>query len=266
MLTEIYDNLSSAGIDLEQWHPEGATGQFEFVLPPLPPLAAVDTLIHAREIISTVVSSHGMRATLYPKPFPMQCGTASHVHISISSPKGEKKAVYEAFYAGILRSLRAIIAFTYSSPVSYDRMVDGCWAGGTWVTWGTQNRETPLRKVSGSHWEIKCLDGLANIYLAMAAIIAAGTASVANEEGMTWRDCQKDPADLSDLERKELGIQARLPKDLNQALKVLEKDFRLAEALGEEVVARYINVKVAEMKLLDGMDDHERTQWIIERY
>lgn len=266
MLTEVYDSLSSAGIHLEQWHPEGATGQFEFVLPPLPPLEAIDTLIHSREIISTVVSNYGMRATLYPKPFPMQCGTASHVHISISSPNGKNPKVYESFYAGILESLQGIIAFTYSSPASYDRMVDGCWAGGTWVAWGTQNRETPLRKVDGSHWEIKCLDGLANVYLAMAAILGAGTAGVVHEQKMIWRDCQKDPADLSDSERKELGVESKLPKDLSEALIALKNDQVLVAVLGEEVVARYSNVKIAEMKLLDGMDPHNRKQWIIERY
>ena len=267
MLTEIYDTLVSAGIDLEQWHPESASGQFEFVLPPLAPLAAIDTLIHAREIISRVASDHGFRATLYPKPFPLQCGTASHVHISISSAKGQQQEVYEAFYAGVLRSLRGIIAFTYSSPVSYHRLVDGTWAGGTSIAWGTQNRETPLRKISGSHWEIKCLDGLANMYLAIAAIIGVGTAGVVDKQRMTWRDCQEDPADLSDVERKQLGISLSVPKDLRDALAALDGDPWLSKALGKEVVGRYTHVKTAEISLLEGMEaDEEIKQWIIDRY
>lgn len=266
MLTVINDNLAKAGIHLEQWHPEAALGQFEFVLPPLPPLEAVGTLLHAREIISASIVGYGLRATLYPKPFPMQCGTASHVHISISSPKGEDKKIYEAFYAGILLHLPAIIAFTYSNPASYDRIADGCWAGGRWVTWGTQNRETPLRKVAGSHWEIKCLDGLANMYLAMAAIISSGTQGVIDMSKLTWGDCEKDPAYLSEDERKAMGIEQGLPKDLNEALKYLEDDTILTENLGQRAVTRYIEVKKAEMKLLEGMNAHDRKQWIIDRY
>lgn len=266
ILTEIYDNLSNAGIELEQWHPESATGQFEFILPPLSPLEAVDTVIHAREIISTVVASHGLRATLHPKPFPMQCGTASHVHLSISSQNGEDQKIYEAFYAGVLRSLRGIVAFTCSNPVSYDRMADGCWAGGTWVTWGTQNRETPLRKIAGSHWEIKCIDGLANVYLAMAAILTAGTRGVVGGQKLVWHDCQKDPAELSEQERKEIGILEPLPKDLNEALTSLNNDDLLSGRLGKEAVSLYTRVKTAEMKLLDGMNAEDRKQWIIERY
>ena len=70
MVDEIYDALSEAGIYLEIWHAESSSGQYEFVLPTLPPLEAVDTLLHAREIICTVASSYSMRATLHPKPFP----------------------------------------------------------------------------------------------------------------------------------------------------------------------------------------------------
>ncbi|RAL58830.1 hypothetical protein DID88_009140 [Monilinia fructigena] len=171
---EIVNTLSDAGIDIEQWHPESATNQFEFVLPACAPLEAADILLQAREIITTVARNHGWRATLHPKPLPNKVGTGAHVHLSIPTPEGENEETYTHFYAGILKHLRSITAFTYSSPASYDRMsAAGGWAGSTWVTWGTQNRETALRKIDGSHWEVRCLDGLANIYLALAAMIGA---------------------------------------------------------------------------------------------
>jgi glutamine synthetase len=261
---EIYDALSKAGIYLEQWHPESSRGQYEFVLPPLPPLEAVDTLLHARDIICTVAAGYSMRATLHPKPFPMMAGTASHVHISISSPNGEQ--VYESFYAGILAHLRAICAFTYSNAASYERVADGCWAGGRWVTWGSQNRETPLRKVAGSRWEIKCLDGLANVYLAMAGIISAGVEGVVAGDSMDWKDCEKDPATLSVKERGDLGIEEALPTSLEEALEELQEDDGLGEMLGKEVIMRYIAVKKAEADLLNSMEAEERKEWIIERY
>jgi glutamine synthetase len=264
MAEEIYETLAKASIYLEQWHPESSSGQYEFVLPPLPPLEAVDTLLHAREIIHTVAAKYSMRATLHPKPFPMMAGTAAHVHISISSPNGEH--VYESFYAGILAHLRAICAFTYSNAASYERVVDGCWAGGTWVAWGSQNRETPLRKVAGSHWELKCLDGLANVYLAMAATIAAGVEGVVAGDTLDWKDCEKDPAILAEDERKKLGIEEELPSSLQEALEELEEDDGLGEMLGREVVARYIAVKKAETQFFNGMEADERRDWIIEHY
>ncbi len=264
MVEEICETLAKASIYLEQWHPESCSGQFEFVLPSLPPLEAVDTLLHAREIIYSVAAAHGIRATLHPKPFPMQAGTAAHVHISISSPNGE--SVSESFYAGILSHLRAICAFTYSNEASYDRAVDGCWAGGTWVAWGTQNRETPLRKVKGSHWEIKCLDGLANPYLAIAAIISAGVEGVAAGSVLDLEDCKLDPASLTAKEREKLGIEEKLPTSLKEALEELDEDEGLADMLGKEVVIRYKKLKEAEAELLNVMDADERRGWIIDRY
>ncbi|TVY40421.1 Protein fluG [Lachnellula subtilissima] len=243
LLTEIYDTLLSAGISLEQWHAESADGQYEFVLPPLPPLEAVDTLLQAREIITTVAANHSLRATLFPKPFDNQPGTAAHVHISIASPNGNDPAVYEAFYAGFLKHLPAIIAFTYSKPASFDRVLDGFWAGGRWVAWGTQNRETALRKVADSHWEFKSLDGLANIYLAIAAILAAGTKGFIEKEKMAWGDCVADPASLSANGRGFLGIRQELPKDVDGAMKALADDEVLIALLGKALVDRYQEVK-----------------------
>jgi len=266
LLNEVYDALSAAGIIVESWHPESADGQYEFVLPALPPLEAVDTLLHAREIIATVAADHDLRATLFPKPFEYQPGTAAHVHISISSPNGESPEVYESFYAGFLKHLPAIIAFTYSKPASYDRVLDGYWAGGRWVAWGTQNRETPLRKVSGSHWEFKSLDGLANIYLVIAVIIAVGTKGVADKEKMVLGDCPIDPANLSEKEREELGITQMLPKTADEALEALAADEVVIELLGKGVVERYQAIKKAEFALLAGMSAEERREWIIERY
>jgi glutamine synthetase len=186
--------------------------------------------------------------------------------MSISSPVGSDKEVYEPFYAGVLKHLRAIAAFTYSSMVSYERVLDGSWAGGTWVAWGTQNREVPLRKIEDSHWEIKCIDGLANPYLSLAAILLAGTKGVADREELIWGDCSKDPALLSSSEREELNMNTRLPRSIEEALDSLKEDAELTELLGPEVVQRYIDVKKAETSIIETMGYEERTQWIMERY
>lgn len=130
LMADIVKTLESMDIFVEQLHPESAPGQFELVLPPLPPVAAVDTLLHTRDVVAGLATAAGYKFTLHPKPFATTCGTASHVHMSISSAGGGKKEVYEPFYAGILKHLRAITAFTYSSPASYERLVDGAWAGG----------------------------------------------------------------------------------------------------------------------------------------
>lgn len=133
LLADMVKTLESMDIFIEQVHAESAPGQFELVLPPLPPLAAVDTLLHTREVIAGLAVAAGYKFSLHPKPFAQTCGTASHVHLSITSTGGDRKAVYEPFYAGILKHLPAITAFTYSNPASYERVVDGAWAGGRYA-------------------------------------------------------------------------------------------------------------------------------------
>ena len=122
----IMANLSHSDIDIEQLHAESAPGQFEFVMSPLAPLAAVDALLAAREIIVSLAAKHGLHATFLPRPYPEAPGTGAHVHVSLMPPDK-----HEYFLAGILKHLPAIAAFTYPNDVSYERVVDSVWAGGT---------------------------------------------------------------------------------------------------------------------------------------
>ena len=261
LLEEIVQKLEQAGIEVQQFHAESSPGQYEFALPPLPPLLSVDTLIAAREIISLVVANAGLRATLFPKPAPAHAGTGAHVHVSLT--KGSDK--WESFYAGVLKHMKAIAAFTYSQDASYERIADGVWAGSTYICWGTQNREAPLRRIEGSHFEIKCMDGLANPYLAMSAIFGAGVQGVKDKQCLTMKDCQPDPSAISAEEREKLGIKDRFPRGIEQALQNLEQDKELWEILGP-AADTYCKVKRVEKALLDGMEEGERRDWLIERY
>ncbi|GJN72383.1 hypothetical protein PCL_04163 [Purpureocillium lilacinum] len=260
------EQLEAAGVFVEMVHAESASGQYEIILPKSTPLEAVDTLLFARDVISCCATARGYKATLHPKPFADDCGTGGHVHMSISSPGGESKDVYEPFYAGILHHLKAIAAFTYSNPASYERVRDGWWAGGTWITWGTQNREAPLRKIDGSHWELKCVDGLANPYLAMSAILLAGLDGVRSQTPLRWSDCTEEPHTLSDEEREQFGVTEKFPASLTEAFAALRKDTTLRGLLGEELVDRYLAVKEIETEFLGTMDSEARRQWLIERY
>ena len=261
MVETILERLEASSIELQQMHPESASGQFEFVLSPLEPLTAVDTLLAARDIISTTAAEFSLRATLVPKPFPHLIGTGAHIHLSLT-PVDQ----WRSFFAGVLKHLPAIVAFTYSNAASYDRVQAGYWAGSTYVSWGTQNREAPLRRIEGSHFEIKCCDGLANMYLAMSAILGAGLHGVIDAEPLDMQDCSADPASLSQPEREELGITRLLPRSVGEALECLQQDTQLREVLGVELVTDYVRVKEAESSMLEKMDPDERRHWLIERY
>jgi glutamine synthetase len=262
LLAEMATALSEIGIDVQQFHAESGPGQYEFVLPPMPALIAIDTLIQARQVIAQIAATHDLRATLHPQPYP-GIGTAAHAHISLSPPDKD----IQFFVGGVLRHLPAICAFAMPEDVSYKRVVDDHWTGGTWVAWGTQNRETPLRRVSQGRWEIRCLDGLANMYFAVGAVLAAGLLGV--KEGMTEfaeKDIPYNPSQLSPEQLTSFGVTHKLPTSFSEALEALEHDTQLREMLADGLFRDFISMKKAEQKMLGEMAEGERRVWLIERY
>lgn len=262
LLAEIATSLSDIGIEVQQFHSEAGQGQYEFVLAPQPLLTAVDSLIQARQVVAQIAAFHGLRATLHPKPFP-DIGTAAHAHISLDPPDRD----LQFFVGGVLTHLPAICAFAMPEEVSYGRVADDSWTGGTWVAWGTQNREVPLRRVSGGRWEIRCLDGFANMYFAISAILAAGILGLtSNVVDFPQRDVPVNPSTLDEAGRATYGVTQKLPTGFGEAAFALVNDNELVEALANDFVGGYLAMKKSEHEMLSKMSDEERRVWLIERY
>ena len=149
IVEEVFDVLTDAGIEVQQFHAESAPGQYEIITGPLAPVEAVDALIFTRDTIYNVAAKHGARATLYPKVYKNACmellmmvltigGTSSHVHVSLkngtSSPDAKVAGVpgltvlEREFIAGLMNHLQAIAALTMPTMASYERLMDGAWA------------------------------------------------------------------------------------------------------------------------------------------
>jgi glutamine synthetase len=196
LIMGIANALADIGVLIEQTHSESGAGQYEFVLPPVPPVQAVDTPIQTRQCIQQTAATNGLRATCHAQPF-LGIGTACHANISFYSTARtedlEKQQMH--FMAFVLAHLPGLCAFTMSEAVSYARVADDSWTSGSWVAWGTQNRETPLRRIaapdgSSARWEVRCLDGMGNMYLALYTIIRAGLQGLIDSTEMTLRDSQ----------------------------------------------------------------------------
>ena len=291
LIMAIGDALEDIGVQIEQTHSEAGAGQYEFVLPPLPPIEAVDTLVQARQCIQHMAATNGLRATCHAQPFP-GLGTACHANISFHAIDNNENLENQQmhFMAFILAHLRGLCAFTMPQAASYARVADDSWTSGSWVAWGTQNRETPFRRTAmpdGStvRWEVRCLDGMGNIYLALYAILRAGLQGLADGTKMGLRDCQSrdqphpdaasrlmancvigNPSRLSEAERSDLGISQRLPRTVEESLGDLEGDNALRNALGDEVVRHYVAMKKAEQDVLNEMSESKRRVWLMERY
>ncbi|KAI5239678.1 glutamine synthetase/guanido kinase [Aureobasidium subglaciale] len=268
VLAEIADALASIGISIQQFHSESGPGQYEFVLPPMHIVEAVDTLIQARQVVQQIAHLHKLRATLHPVPLN-GVGSGQHVHISLNSTtlSMEDMAKKESsFFAGVLGQLPALCAFLLPNDASYARVAENMWTSGVWVAWGTQNREVPLRKVKQGRWEVRCLDGFANPYFALSALLAAGLSGIEGDKQMMLEDCTVNPASLTDAQREELGITTRLPTTLDEALEELDTNEVLKRVMNYELIDDFVAMKRAEKEMLDEMNERERHAWLIERY
>lgn len=269
LMLSITSALKEIGIDVAQVHSEAGAGQYEFVLPPSPPVHAVDTLYQARQCIMQIAAAHGLRATCYAQPFP-GIGTASHAHISFNSTSRRTEDLEERFQphfiAGVLEHLPSLCTFTMPQGVSYNRVLDDSWTSGTWIGWGTQNREVPVRKSGQLRWELRCLDGLANMYLALHAVLSAGLRGVREGVPLTMGDCLRNPSQLSDEEREGLGIFKKLPASIDAAISAAVVDIELENIMSEGILKHYLTMKREEQNMLGEMSDGERRTWLMERY
>ncbi|KAI0264621.1 glutamine synthetase/guanido kinase [Gloeopeniophorella convolvens] len=263
-LEEIADVLQSGDIELLMYHAEAAPGQYEIVTGPLPPLEAADAVVFTRETILNVAAKYGFHATFAPRVYPDTCGSAAHAHISVhatsqppanpppANPNTNRDTTMTPLERSFLQSLLdhfpSITAFTLPTTASYDRVEDGIWSGGTYACWGEENREAIVRLTGapGSHhFEVRALDGTANPYIALAAILGVGLAGVEKGLELGIKEVQGPAFQLSEEELAERGIVGRLRRTIDSAREAARQDAVVREVLGREFVEKYLSTNEA---------------------
>ena len=143
-----------------------------------------------------------------------------------------------------------ISAVTNQWVNSYKRLAGGGEAP-SYVCWGRNNRSALVRvpmykpsKSSSARVEIRSIDSAANPYLAYAVVLSAGLDGIA--KGMELPEESADDVwSLTERERRALGI-APLPRNLDEAVRVMEGSELVAETLGEHVFDYFLRNKRAE--------------------
>jgi glutamine synthetase len=262
--------LDAQGVELAQYYPELGHGQHELSVLPRPTVAAADTQVLVRETIRGVAASHGLVASLAPKPWPDQAGNGAHIHFSVwegehnrfHDPAGRfgLSPLAEHFVAGILDHLPGLLALTAPSFNSFARLQPQHWSS-AYTCWGPDNREASVRvpspfwgeEAATTNLEFKPADASSNPYLAFGGVIAAGLDGVERDLDPP-PPITVDPATLSDGER-EAGRIARYPETLAAALDALEADEVLLSALGEPLARSYLAVRRSEWDAYSAADE-----------
>ena len=189
LMEECVRALRSAGIEATHFHSEMGLGMFEIPTGPLRPIEAVDALVFTKEAIQTIAKRHGFVATCFPKPLlaPSKVAIGGHTHFSIENAT---KQTADHFLAGLLTHMPATCAFSMPNFDSYHRLGGARGTIGTWVGWGTEDKDVAVRQISGrtGYWEIRCADQTANMYYVLAAWITAGCSGVRQKTALKWKD------------------------------------------------------------------------------
>jgi glutamine synthetase len=267
-IRDVIATAATAGVGIEQFHPEYGTNQFEISLSPLPPVAAADQLALTRIIIGRAARRHGMRVSLSPVPFAGSVGSGAHQHFSLVTPKGPlfsdgtgaagMTPAGESAVAGVIRGLPEAQGILCGSIVSSLRMRPGNWAG-AYACWGTENREAAVRFVrggpgsaQGGNVEVKIVDPSANPYLASASILGLALDGI-QCNAILPPETTVDPEKLSDSERERNDV-LRLPEAQTEVIAALDNSELLRSILGDPVVDMVVAVRRLEHERYGTLD------------
>jgi glutamine synthetase len=265
--------LQKMGFEVESSHHEVAPGQHEIDFKYTDALAAADNIATFRFVVRTIALQHGLHASFMPKPIAGVNGSGMHLHQSLF--KDGKNAFYDPtveggvsatcmqFIAGLLAHAKAFTAVCNPLINSYKRLVPG-YEAPIYLAWSERNRSPlvriPARRGNSTRLELRSPDPSCNPYLALAVTLAAGL------DGITSKRTAPPPVNrnvylMSSEERMAEGIES-LPGSLKDALRELEADDCVRDALGPHIFANFMEAKLIEWDIYRS----QVHQWELDQY
>ncbi len=257
LILDIVDALTEQGIDIQKHHPEYTAGKHEIVVGHGDGRTPIDTAIFCRETVAGVAENAGVSATFSPYPFD-GATNGCHIHCSlwdgdenVFAPPSSDAALSQRgrwFVGGLLDHMPALLALTAPTVNSYARLQPAksvC----AFNCWGIGNREAAVRipevrpsnRDTRTRIEFRPADNAANPYLAVCGVLAAGIDGIERQLDC-GRSLEQDPGNLDLPARRDRAI-PRLPRSLGEAIRSLETDAVLREALSDPLWESYLEIK-----------------------
>ena len=277
--------LAQAGLQPDSFMKEHGVEQYELTVKPKHGVAVADAAVIVRELVRMTARRLGEEATFAPIQDITSVGNGVHVHMSFQDeggnsvsydPKGPHglSKLTGAFAAGVLKYLDSILALTAPSAVSYQRLTPHRWSV-AYNNIGFEDREAALRispvtdKSPESiaqqfNIEYRAADAAASPYLALAAIIHAGSQGI--EEKLPVPPVSHE--DLSLLSETELSKRGytRNPQSLEEALERMNDNKTVCSWFPEEFIPIYTAHKKCEIEQLEGKTVEEQCALYAQTY
>ncbi len=251
ILGPIRNDLTAAGIPIEQSNPEYAAGQVEVNIRYGEAMATADNVVAFRGMIKQLAVANGYVATFMSKPFFEESGSGFHVHHSawrdgknIFADGGKLSAIGRQYLAGMRRHMAETALLSASTPNAYRRRQPYTFCP-TNNAWGYDNRTVGLRVIEGhdSAVRIEQRDGSAdtNPYYLLASQIAAGLRGI--EEDL-------DPGDPDLGNAYENGEAQPIPVTIEAAVAAARESEFVADLLGEDLLGIWIGQAEREIEFM----------------
>lgn len=253
---QITDDMMDMQIGVKTIHHEVGLGQQEVEFTADRALFQADNVQTAKMITKIRAFYKDIISTYMPKPFEQMAGNGLHIHQyliknSENAFSDKEKGISDIlrfFIGGIQHNIKAISAILNPSTNSYKRLIPHHEAP-VYVSWGIGNR-TALIRVPGyensARIEYRAGDGMMNIYLGTALLLAAGLDGIKNKIEPN-QPTTKNVDLLTIEERKELKIE-KLPESLEESLQAFEKSNFIKKTLSKELMKIYLNIKYSELQ------------------
>ena len=248
LIDDIYDFCEAQDIDLDTINHESGAAQLEVNLQHGDALELADQAFLFKRTVREAALRRNMYATFMAKPMEREPGSAMHVHQSVvsvddgtnvfSTETGKYSPLFLAHVAGLQKYLPAAMSFLAPNVNSYRRITRYLSAPIN-VQWGIDNRTAGLRVPHSSSVDTRVENRVAgadaNPYLAIAASLACGYL------GMIEKLEPSAPIDGS-----AYDLPYSLPRNQEEALRLLESSKALHGTLGKRFVQAYRAVKEQE--------------------
>ncbi|KAL9106966.1 MAG: hypothetical protein Q9227_008089 [Pyrenula ochraceoflavens] len=155
-----------------------------------------------------------------------------------------------------MHNLPLITPFAAPTHDSYRR--EGIDRKGTWICWGTENRDVAIRLIKDGHWEFRLVDFTANFHLLFAVMLSSGLDGIRDKLPLTWRDLRYFSTEMTGEELRAMGVTERLASNFRDSLEPLRRSEEMGGLLGERMKGRFLAVKDQDEEALSRMHEEDR--------
>ena len=261
--------LANSGIPVEFTKGEWGPGQHELNIRYAEIQTMADRHTLYKQCFKDVAHQLGMAVTFMAKPDHRYAGSSGHLHLSLWDAEGKRNLFvgdtplgpvtgsneFRWFLGGWIAHAREMMAFYAPTINSYKRYQSGSWAP-TSLAWSYDNRTAGFRVVghgSAQRIESRIPGADINPYLAYAAALASGLDGIRN---------QIEPPAIFEGDVYSAAHLPKVPMNLRESIRELERSAFAREALGEDVVEHYLHFFKTEQASFD----KAVTNWERERY